>query len=68
MNCGDIKNIKKESGTMTINELIDILYGESVHICTDEIEASSLAVSALSDFLKSYPFLVYPVRSYSVKK
>lgn len=46
------------SNPLTINELIDILYGESTHICTDEMEASSLAISALSDFLKSYPFLV----------
>ncbi len=54
----DIKNNYEGDTPLTINELIDILYGESAHICTDEMEASSLAISALTDFLKSYPFLV----------
>ncbi|OGW05055.1 MAG: hypothetical protein A2889_01990 [Nitrospinae bacterium RIFCSPLOWO2_01_FULL_39_10] len=54
----DIKNIYEGGTPLTINELIEILYGESIHICPDEMEASSLAISALTDFLKSYPFLV----------
>jgi hypothetical protein len=44
--------------SLTINELIDIFYAESVHICPDETEASALAISALNDFLESHSTLI----------
>ncbi|MBI3814423.1 MAG: hypothetical protein HY279_08165 [Nitrospinae bacterium] len=49
----------KDKVLFSISELMEIFYGESIHVCPDEIEASLLARSALDDFLKSYPSYVF---------
>ncbi len=54
---GDTKY--KDKVLLTISELMDMFYDESIHVCSDEIEASLLAMSALDDFLKSYPSYVF---------
>ncbi len=53
-----LKGEIKAYSSLTIGELIDIFYCESVHICSDETEASALAISALNDFLESHPTLI----------
>jgi hypothetical protein len=49
----------KDKVLLTISELMEMFYGESVLVCPDEIEASLLARSALDDFLKIYPSYVF---------
>lgn len=53
----DVKYNGKVS--LTVNELMEMFYVESIYVCTDEIEASLLAKSAVDDFLKSYPSYVF---------
>lgn len=55
-----LKGEMKAYSSLTLDELMDIFYCESVHICPNETEASALAISALSDFLESHPtFICY---------
>jgi len=55
-----LKRDIKAYNSLTIDELMDIFYCESVHICSDETEASALAISALNDFLESHStFICY---------
>jgi hypothetical protein len=48
-------SFNKDKSDEIISELKEMFYAESIHICPDENEASALAVSALDDFLESYP-------------
>ena len=57
---GGLKGESRAYNFLSIDELMDIFYCESVHICSDETEASALAISALNDFLESHStFICY---------